>query len=153
MRPAAPFLVALVAACALVASYVALGGTSFEPTPVADPCVPRDWRNPGGVSEVLEQIVLSGLDGAACRLHVSREELVLALDDDRSLDEFAAEHGISRAEAEEAVGRGMKRAVADADAAGAMPGGLTGRLIRGAVERVPARLVLDLLEDLRGLVD
>ena len=76
-----------------------------------------------------------------------------ALDDEQSLDEFAAEHGISRAEAEEAVGRGMKRAVADADAAGAMPGGLTGRLLRGAVERVPPRLVLDLLEDLRSLVD
>ena len=153
MRRAAPFVAALVVAWSLVAAYVALGGASYEPTPVADPCVPRDWRNPGSVSEVLEQIVLSGLDGAACRLRVSREELVLALDDDRSLDAFAAEHGISRARAEEAVGLGMKRAVADADAAGAFPGGLTGRLIRGAVDRVPPRLVLDLLEDLRGLVD
>ena len=41
--------VALAAATALVAVYLVLGGGSYEPTPVADPCAPREWRDPHGV--------------------------------------------------------------------------------------------------------
>jgi hypothetical protein len=44
---------------ALVAAYLALGGASYAPAKVADPCASRDWRDPGGLSEVAEQIVLS----------------------------------------------------------------------------------------------
>src|SRR6185503_9324757 len=74
-----PVLVALLAVAAVVTPYLALGGASYEPTPVADPCKARDWRNPGSLSQVAEQIVLSGLDGAACKLGVSREDLMLAV--------------------------------------------------------------------------
>ena len=70
---------ATVAAVALVVAYLALGGASYAPAKVADPCATRDWREPQGVEEVAEQIALSGLDGAACELDVSREEMVLAL--------------------------------------------------------------------------
>jgi hypothetical protein len=131
--------------------YAALGGGSYEPTPVADPCRMRDWRDPGGLQEVLEQVALSALDGAACELGVSREELVLALEDDESLDAFAAEHGISREDAEQAVSDGLSRAVDDAEEAGALSGFVAG-LVRRAVEGVPPNLVLDLLERLQGLL-
>ena len=93
MRRALPLLVALGLVAAVVLPYLALGGASFEPTPVADPCQVRDWRDPGDVDEVLEQIALSALDGAACVLGVSREDLVLAVRSEESLDAFAEEQG------------------------------------------------------------
>jgi hypothetical protein len=150
-RRAAPIVVALVAVAAVIVPYLALGGASYKPTPSADPCHARAWRNPGNTQQTLEQIVLSALDGTACRLHVSREDLVLALADESSLDKFANEHGISKTEAEQAVRDGLVRAVDDAERAGALTG-LVGTLVRGAVERIPPRLILELLQQLRGLV-
>ena len=106
MRRALPLLTALGLVAAVVVPYLALGGASFEPTPVADPCASREWRDPGDVQEALEQIALSALDGAACELGVSREELVLAVRNEEALDAFADEQGISREDAELAVGCG-----------------------------------------------
>ena len=151
MRRALPLLVALVAVALVLVPYLALGGASYEPAAVADPCAARDWRDPDGLSEVLEQIVLSALDGAACELGVSREELVLAVRSEESLDAFAEEQGISRAEAEQAVQDGLARAVDDAEEAGALPGFLAS-LARNAVESVPPWLLLDALDSLRGLL-
>jgi hypothetical protein len=62
---AAPLLIAIAAVAAVVVPYAALGGGSYEPTPVADPCVKREWRKPGDLQAVLEQVALSALDGAA----------------------------------------------------------------------------------------
>jgi len=78
---------------------------------------------------------------------VSREDLVLALRSEDALDAFADEHGIQRADAEEAIRTGLERAVDDADAAGALPGYLVGP-VRKAVESVPPWLLLDALEQL-----
>lgn len=151
MRRALPLLVALVVVAAVLVPYLALGGASYEPTPVADPCEPRDWRDPGGLQAVLEQIALSALDGAACELGVSREDLVLAVRDEESLDAFADEHGISRADAERVVEDGLERAVEDAEDSGALPG-FVAPLVRRAVDAVPPWLVLDALERLRGVL-
>jgi len=100
---------------------------------------------------VLEQIVLSALDGTACELGVSREELVLALRSEESLQAFADERGISREDAERVVEDGLERAVDDAEAAGALSGPLAS-LARRAVESVPVWLLLDALEALRSLL-
>jgi len=150
-RRAAPIVVALAAVAAVLLPYLALGGASYKPTAAADPCRTRAWRNPGNTEQTLEQIVLSALDGAACTMHVSREDLVVALADESSLDRFAREHGISKAEADRAVHDGLVRAVDDAEHAGALSG-FVGGLVRGAVDRIPPRLVLELLQQLRGLV-
>jgi hypothetical protein len=131
--------------------YLALGGASYKPTPVADPCVTRDWRNPGGTDEVLEQVLLSALDGAACRLHVSREDLVLAFKDEGSLREFADQHNVSLADAARAFRDGLTRAAHDAQAAGALPSS-TAELLRSVLGRLPTDLALDLFRQLRGLV-
>lgn len=147
MRRALPLLVALGLVAAVILPYLALGGASFEPTPVADPCQVRDWRDPGDVDEVLEQIVLSALDGAACGLGVARENLVLAVRNEESLDAFAEENGISRSDAEQAVRDGLLRAVEDAEEAGAI-GGLVASLARRTVESVPPWLVIETLESL-----
>jgi len=147
MRKVLPLFVALGLVAAVLLPYLALGGASFEPTPVADPCQVRDWRDPGDVDEVLEQIVLSALDGAACALGVSREDLVLAVRNEESLDAFAEENGISRADAEQAVRDGLLRAVEDAEEAGAI-GGIVATLARRTVESVPPWLVIETLESL-----
>lgn len=147
MRRLAPIAAALVAVGAVLLTYLALGGASYEPAKVGDPCVTREWRNPGGLERVAEQIVLSGLDGAACKLGVSREELMLAVRSDQTLDEFSAEHGVKRSEAERAVRAGLLRALNDADDADALPAFVV-PIVRGAVERLPPSRLLDLLEQL-----
>ena len=151
MRRALPLLIALGLVAAVVVPYLALGGATYKPTPVADPCQTREWRNPGGLSETLEQIALSALDGVACDLGVSREDLVLALRSEDALDAFAKEHGLERADAERAIRDGLVRAVDDAEEAGALPGFASG-FVRKAVESVPPWLLLDALESLGGLV-
>lgn len=144
-------LLALAAVAAVLVPYVALGGATYEPTAAADPCDAREWRFPDDLESSLEQVVLSALDGAACALGVTREELVLALRSDATLDAFADEHGISRAEAEEALAEGLARAVDDAEAAGALSG-LTASLVRRVTENLPPRLLLELLERLAGIL-
>lgn len=147
MRRVLPLLVALAAVAVLLGSYRALGGGSFEPASVADPCATREWRDPGGLAETLEQIVLSAFDGAACELGVTREELVLAMRDEEALDDFAAEHGVDREEAERAVEEGLLRSVDDAEEAEAISDRFAS-LARRAIESVPPWLVLNLLDSL-----
>ena len=150
MTRAAPLLAALAAVAAVVVPYVALGGGSYEPTPVADPCLKREWRDPGDLQAVLEQVALSGLDGAACELGTSREELVLALRDEKSLDAFAAEHQIARADAARALQDGLARSIAEATAAGDLPG-FVASLIARTVKSLPPWRILETLERLGGL--
>ena len=151
MRRWAPLLVSLGAVAAVIVPYAALGGASYAPTPLADPCVTREWRQPDGLSEALEQVALSGLDGAACKLGVSREELVLALRDDAALDEFAAANALDRKDAEQAVQDGLVRAVNDAEQAEAIPPLVAG-FARRAVETVPPHLLIKALEQLGSLL-
>jgi MFS family permease len=110
LRRGGPLAVALpaaaTAAALLVAVYVLLGGGSYGPTPVADPCAAR--ARPA--VDRTQRIALAALDGTACRLHTSREELVRSLLAGRipphvSDDEFTAAlgDGISRAQREGAL--------------------------------------------------
>jgi hypothetical protein len=138
------------ASATLILAYLALGGASYAPAKVADPCAPRDWRDPEGVQEVAQQIVLSGLDGAACELDVSREEIVLAFASRDSLERFAREHGISNAELEQLVRSSLVRAVDDAERANALDPTIA-ELLRGIARRIPVVGLLDLLDRLEGL--
>jgi hypothetical protein len=141
---------ATAAAAALVILYLALGGASYAPAKVADPCAARDWRDPQGFEEVAEQIVLSALDGAACELHVSREEMVLALANQDSRERFARDHGISNERLEQLVRLGLLRAIDDAEQADAIGSTVAG-LLRSIVIRIPVDELLDLLEQLPRL--
>ena len=118
---------------AVVVPYVALGGGSLEPTRVADPCVQREWRDTGELQAVVEHVALSALDGAACELGTSREELVLAVRDEKSLDAFAAEHRIARADAERALQASLDRSIAEAVRAGDLPA-LAAALVASSVK-------------------
>ena len=147
MRRFAPFLVSLGLVAAVVVPYVALGGGRFEPTPVADPCESRERPDADGLAETLEGIALAGVDGVACELGVSREELVLALRSEDALEEFSEERDIDRDELEQAITDGLVRAVDDAEEAGSLPG-LVAPLVRRAAESVPPWLILETLEGL-----
>jgi len=137
------------ASLVLVIVYLALGGASYAPAKVADPCATREWRNPEGAQRAIEQIVLSALDGAACDLGATREEVVLALANEDRRKSFAREHRISQQRLEELVRTGLLRAIDDAEAADAI-GGTTASLLRGLVDRIPIGGLLNLLERLSG---
>jgi hypothetical protein len=104
----------------LVATYVVAGGGRFEPVRSADPCDVRPWRNPSGFQAIVEQILLSGADGAACDLGMTREELILALADQGELTATMDVRGIDDARLEKALRSGLRRAVLDGQQAGAI---------------------------------
>jgi hypothetical protein len=144
---------------ALVAAYLAAGGSAYEPTPVADPCQPREWRDPEGLEQSAQQFALSALDGAACELGVSREELAVALASPESRAEFAAERGIEDAELEAAVRAGVVRGIDDAEAAGAVSPPVADGL-RAVASRLPVDEAVaviegggDFLDDAGGVLD
>jgi hypothetical protein len=67
------------AAIALLAVEVALGAIHHGRVELQNPCVERSAFRGGGLDGAVQQLALDGLDGAACRLGTSREELVLSL--------------------------------------------------------------------------
>jgi hypothetical protein len=143
---------ATLASVALVAVYLALGGSSYEPTPSADPCVTREWRSPGGIEETAQQFALSALDGAACELGVTREELAVALATEDARNEFAAERGIDDETLERAVRAGVIRGIDDAVEAEALsPLVATG--LREVAERLPVDETIALIVDGRALFE
>ena len=156
MSPRFQSLAVLACSAALAASvpvtYLALGGGSYEPSSVRNPCAERSWRDPGGFQAVAEQIALSALDGAACHFGVSREALTIALATSSSRTRFAREHHVDNGELENAVRRGLERSVADAERAGAISGWRAGALRLGA-EHVPVEQMADLVDVLREVAD
>lgn len=131
LTPAQSILAALlVAVLALVA--VELGkGAAEDPGPkLANPCRARPGRT-GGFDATVQRIVLDGLDGAACRLHTTREELVLSLAPETGVRRRWDEHTI-----EVAVRAGMLRSLDEADRRGDIPGFAT-PLLRRLVEKAP----------------
>jgi hypothetical protein len=71
---------AVVLVSGVLGLQLAQGGGSFEPLRPADPCAVRDVTSRAhGIDGLTERLVLLGLDGAACRLHTSREALTLEL--------------------------------------------------------------------------
>ena len=136
------------AAVALVGVYLALGGASYAPAAVADPCAPREERRPEGFAQVAEQIVLSALDGVACELGVSREQVVLAFSSRASLERLAQEHGKSNAELESLARAGLGRALDDAERANQIDPRIAD-LLRSLAARIPIAQLLDLLERFR----
>jgi hypothetical protein len=148
---AIPIVLAAVLACALVGAYVALGGTSYEPSPVADPCAPRPARDTEGTGERVEVVLLAAADATACRLGVSREELVLALRSVDDLEALAGREHISRDDLEESLRSGLLRAVDEGEQQGLI-GGTTASGLRFAAEHLPLGLLLSLLRGASSLI-
>ena len=87
MRGLALPLIAVLLVSAVLGVQIAAGGGHYVPLQPANPCVHRAIPPiPPRLEPLAEQIVLLGLDSAACRLGISRERLVLALADTRTPD-------------------------------------------------------------------
>ena len=149
-RPgAAPAGLAAVVSAGVVGAYLALGGASYQPREVADPCAPRPAGQLPDGGGTLERIGLSALDGAACRLRVTREELALALASEAARRGFLTGHGITDAGLEDAVREGARRAIADEQRRGSLSG-LEASLLGRAVDVVPVATLLDALRSSAG---
>jgi hypothetical protein len=66
------------AAVALIAVELALGALSFGQPRLANPCTASAGPSGGGISGGVERFARATLDGAACKLGTTREELVLS---------------------------------------------------------------------------
>lgn len=94
-RRASPLLWLTLLAFAAPPAYAALHDSiAPEPVVIADPCEDRDLPNSGGITGFLQDRALEAVDAGACRLKVSREELVLALADEQSAKQFEQRHGV-----------------------------------------------------------
>jgi hypothetical protein len=141
----------LVLACllALAAAFVCVelvvGAVGYSEPRIQDSCAGRTQSDGGGIDATIQRIVLDGLDGAACRLDTTREELVLSLgsgDRPRSWD---------RDDAEAAIRAGLERAVDEADDRGDIPGFIAPAL-RRIVQAAPIEELIEGGITLRDLI-
>jgi hypothetical protein len=65
-------------AAALLVVELGLGAIHFGKPRLADPCTSKPAFEGGGLDGEVQRFALSGLNGAACKLHTTREELVLS---------------------------------------------------------------------------
>jgi hypothetical protein len=119
------------AATVLIAIELANGALDYGEPAVADPCEPRETIPGEGFQASIQRIVLDGLDGAACELNTTREELVLSLD-----PELGRDVEWDRETLERAVRSGLLESIDDAEARDGI-GGLEARIMREVVERAP----------------
>ena len=134
-------LASIAASAALVAIFLALGGSSYAPAKVRDPCQPRAWPQTGDLQGTAEQFTLSAVDGTACELHVSRETLGLALATRDGRERFADDPRL-----QEAVRAGLQRAIDDAEQAGVL-NPLAADALREVARRAPVDEVVDLIRN------
>lgn len=131
-RGAALLLALLAAAVVLIGVEFGKGAARSVSPPIADPCRARSPFPGGGVDAVIQRIVLDGLDGAACRLRTTREELVLSLKPGTGI---RIDHA-DRRMVEAAIRAGLLRAVDEAERRGDLPSFLAS-VARRVVESAP----------------
>ena len=106
------------AAAVLVGVELAKGAAHTGEVKLGDPCQPRLFRG-----DVVQRVVLAGVDHAACRLHETREALALSL-------------GTPSKRREDALRAGLLRAVDEADERGEIPA-LLAEPIRKLIREAP----------------
>ena len=135
----------LVAGVVLIAVELSNGALDHGESTAADPCVDRPPFPGDGFEATLQRIALDGLDGAACELGTTREELVLSFDsqlgDDVEWDEETLE---------QALRSGLEEAIDDAEERGTL-GGLEATILRELVSRAPLDWLLEGGGDLADL--
>ena len=130
-----------VGAIAFVAVEWRGGAQDFGRYEAADPCTAGPDTYPGkGLDNTVQRIALGGLNGAACDLGTSREELILSLDPKSGIGDVTWD----RATAANAIQSGTARAIDDAVDRGTLPS-WAGRVLRFVVGRAPIEWLLDKL--------
>jgi hypothetical protein len=145
--PPIAILAALVlGALTLVVVELAKGAAGPVSPVSARPCEPRAPFEGGGVSGVVQRVVLEGLDGAACRLGTTREELVLSLSPSSSGSRRWDRHTI-----EVAIRAGLNRAIDEEQRRGSIPGFLV-PLLHRIVDETPLDKLIEGGISLGGLL-
>ncbi|MGN6797689.1 MAG: hypothetical protein ACTHKS_06030 [Gaiellaceae bacterium] len=131
MSAARVVLVTLLGAALVLIGVEIAAARNHHPVAIANPCAQRSLPDLSGFDGAVQQIVLAGLDGAACRLGTSREALVL------SIAGSSAGGGprLDRHRVTVAVRAGLVASLHEADRRGAVPSfavPLLERLIRAA---------------------
>jgi hypothetical protein len=145
-RIAAGILVAaFVGAVALVGIEFANGAADAGALAVRDPCEPRPAFPGQGLDATLQRLVLDGLDGAACELGGTREELVLSLSPRSNADIRWDDGTIERA-----LRAGLLSAIDDAEQRGSL-NGIVASILRPIVERAPVEWLIDGGQGIAGL--
>jgi hypothetical protein len=134
-------LVSCVAAAALLGIERSSGAAEFGTRIYVSPCTaPPDPFPESGFDAALQRIALSALNGAACELGTTREELILSLAPGSGFETVQWDD----ATRDRAVRVGLRRAIDDADERDSLPG-LAARLLRVAVDKAPIGWLLDRL--------
>ncbi len=120
---------------------VAAGAAEAGTMEITDPCTAAPDPYPGsGFDAAAQRMVLSGLNGAACELDVSREELVLSLEPRSGIDEVRWDPDTI----ESALRSGVGRAIDDAEDRGTVPGWIAAAL-GPIVDHAPISWFLDVV--------
>jgi len=138
----------LVGAVALIGIELANGAVDAGALAVRNPCEPRPAYPGQGIDATLQRIVLDGLDGAACELGTTREELVLSLAPSSNVDEVPWDDET----VERALRAGLLEAIDDAEQRGSL-NGLVALALRQVVERAPVQWLIDGTQGIAGLFD
>ena len=138
-RAASVALAALfMGAATLIGAELANGAADAGTLAVRDPCEPRPAFPGEGLDATLQRIVLDGLDGAACELETTREELVLALAPSSGVEPIPWDDETI----EQALRAGLLEAISDAEERGSL-NALVAVLLREIVERAPVQWLVD----------
>lgn len=136
---------ALAGAVAVTTTAVVSGDSDFGRHRADDPCTAAADTHPGsGLDAATQRVALSALNGTACELDVSRENVVLQLVG-RDQPEVP---DVGDPEFDQALRSGLARAVDDAVERGDLPG-FAADTIRDLAEEAPVELLLEYL----GLTD
>ncbi|HEX9415365.1 MAG TPA: hypothetical protein VF895_01515 [Gaiellaceae bacterium] len=127
----------LAAAVVLVAVELGMGAWGFGETKTVNPCTARSPSTGDGLDGALQRIVLDGLNGAACELHTTREELVLSL-----RPSSGQKVKWDSATIERAVRAGLVRAIDAAERRGDVPSFLA-PLLREAAQHAPVKFLIN----------
>ena len=125
--------VLLVAAIVFLAVELGMGAWSFGEVKRVDPCTATTPSLGSGLDATLQRILLDGLNGAACRLHTTREQLVEALGSSSSR--------WSEQQIQQAVRDGLVQAIDRAERRGDLPGILAG-VLREAAKHAPIKFLV-----------
>jgi hypothetical protein len=134
----------LAAAVVFLAVELGLGARGFGEVKRVDPCTATTPSLGSGVDAGLQRIVLDGLNGAACRLHTTREELVDSLG-------ASGSKRWSDEQIQVAVRAGLVQAIDKAERRGDVSGILAG-LLREAAKHAPIKFLIENGSSLSGLL-
>jgi hypothetical protein len=135
------------AAVVLLSVELGMGAWSFGETKHVNPCSAQSSYPGGGFDATLQRILLDGLNGAACELHTTREELVLSLRPSSGRQAKWDDETIQHA-----VRAGLVGAIDEAERRGDVPG-VVAALLRAGARHAPVKFLLEGGSELSDLLD